>query len=176
MAGYGCTDFLSRLCSIDQRAYNARRVVYCAHGLLVRAARGMLLFVLVINGGRQKPVNLGKERQFGSFVFAGSPLNNEARQQNKGAHGDGKSLLLERAQNKQNQSNGKMRRAGWIFLKCVCICGIYIRRRPTFLTFHPFQCKKPAPSAFIPKIKRFCKMFHKFSFVASKPRFSILIF
>jgi hypothetical protein len=48
-------------------------------------------------------------------------LNNEARQQNKGAHGDGKSLLLERAQNKQNQSNGKMRRGVEFFKVCLSL-------------------------------------------------------
>jgi hypothetical protein len=71
MAGYVLGyDFLSRLCSIDQGAQCAPSCILCAR---LVGESGMLLFVLVINGGRQKPVNLGKERQFGSFVFAESP-------------------------------------------------------------------------------------------------------
>lgn len=84
--------FLSLQRALDWSTHNARRELYIITCARLVGESGMLLFVLVINGGRQKPVNLGKEHQFGSFVFAESPLNNERR--NKGAHGDGKSLLL----------------------------------------------------------------------------------
>lgn len=112
------TDFLTSLCSIDQRAQCAPSCVMRARLVGESNAACYYLFWWLMEGGRsqliwEKSANLAP-------LSSLKALNNEARQRNKGAHGDGKSLLLERAQNKQKHKRWK-NEAGWIILKCIFV-------------------------------------------------------